>query len=129
MCHHFPEKIFFSLFSTFFLIMGNVRLQFGSLPIAITKFVNWFGLFLDFNLSSCVLKFEFSFDTYFEKCQKFYTGLCNISNAPDFIGVLRIFTHNWRPFMSKIFYLRQTFTDCVSNHYRHFSVSTCQMRR
>ena len=40
---------------------------------------------------------------------------------------LGIFMHNWRSFMSEVLYLRQTFTDYVSNQYPHFDMLTCQI--
>ena len=41
-----------------------------------------------------------------------------------FLGILIRF---WQPFMSQVLYLHQTFTDCVSNQYINFDLSTCQM--
>ena len=40
---------------------------------------------------------------------------------------LHFFIHYWRLFLSELFYLRQTFTDYMSNQYTHFDKSTCQM--
>ena len=40
----------------------------------------------------------------------------------EFTAFFRVFVHNWRPFASELFYLHQTFTDCVSNQYIHFNM-------
>ena len=41
----------------------------------------------------------------------------------DFIAfLLGIFIHNWRAFMSEVFYLQQTFTDCMSNYCTYFGM-------
>ena len=40
---------------------------------------------------------------------------------------LGIFIHYWRPFMSEVLYLHQTFTDCMSRQYTHFDMLTYQM--
>ena len=45
----------------------------------------------------------------------------------DLLHVLGIFKHYCRPFMSKVLYLHQTFTDCVSKQYINFDMLTCQM--
>ena len=34
----------------------------------------------------------------------------------------------WRPLMSEVLYLHQTFTDCILDWFTHFCMSTCQMR-
>ena len=38
----------------------------------------------------------------------------------------RIFTYNWWPFMFEVSHLYYTSTNCVSNQYTHFCMSTCQ---
>ena len=43
----------------------------------------------------------------------------NYGTLIDFIEFLGIFINYYGPFMSDVLYLDQTFTDCVSNHYRH----------
>ena len=40
---------------------------------------------------------------------------------------LAIFIHFYLPFMPDLLYLRQTFTDCVSNQNTHFDMLKCQM--
>ena len=40
---------------------------------------------------------------------------------------LRIFMHNYKAFMSGVIYLHLTFTDCMSNQYKRFEMSTFQM--
>ena len=40
---------------------------------------------------------------------------------------LDIFIHYWRPFMSEVLYLRQTFTDYVPKQYIHSDMLTFQM--
>ena len=52
--------------------------------------------------------------------------LCNI---PGLCYVFKnLHTYNWRPFISEILYLHQTFTDCISNQYTHFDMLTYQMK-
>ena len=40
---------------------------------------------------------------------------------------LGIFINYWRLFISKLLYLHQTFTDCVSNQYTYVNILSCQM--
>ena len=45
----------------------------------------------------------------------------------DFITFLDIFIHYWRPFLSEVLYIHQTFTDFISNQNTDFDMLTCQM--
>ena len=53
---------------------------------------------------------------------------CNLWNTFGFYCVFWVFSCIiWRPFMSELLYLPQTFTDYASNQYTHIYMSTYQM--
>ena len=45
----------------------------------------------------------------------------------DFIAFLGIFIHYCFPIMSELFYLHETFADCMFNQYTHTDISICQI--
>ena len=53
----------------------------------------------------------------------FYIWPFEIWPNPNYVVFfLRIFIHNWRPFMSEALYLHQTFTNCESDKFIYFGV-------
>ena len=58
------------------------------------------------------------------KCQMW---LQVIERSLILLRSLDIFIHYWRPFISEVLYLHQTFTDCMSIQYKYSDMLTCQM--